>query len=123
MKTVCLDSTFLITYLRGKQGVKTTYNQLKAEGYSFYTTTINVFELFYGYFAAFQDVGSKSHEFTKIKNILSLLSIVSLTTNAAIRASSLRFQLQAQGIDIGVNDTFIAAIVLENGGNLITNNK
>ncbi len=123
MKRVCLDSTFLISYLRGREKAENSLTLLKQDGFISYTTTINVFEIFYGYFRAFKDVEMKKNEFKLITKLFSVLNIISLNMTTAIRASSLQVKLQQEGEELGINDTFIAAIVLENGKTIITNNE
>lgn len=122
MKKICLDSTFLISYLRGNELAEKKISKLKSEGFIFYTTSINVYEIFYGYFRAFGSQANTEKEFTQIKNLFSVLMVYSLNLNSAIRASSIQLALEKKGEVIGINDIVIAAIVLENGNKLLTDN-
>ena len=65
----------------------------------------------------------KKNEFKLITKLFSVLNIISLNMTTAIRASSLQVKIQQEGEEIGINDTFIAAIVLENGKTIITDNE
>lgn len=121
MEPVCCDSTFLIYYLKGKESAQERYSNLKNK-FFFYTTSINVYEIFYGYFYAFKKNKDIEKYFEKIKQLFNVMDVKELTTSSAIRAGNLRVELQSQGVDIGNNDTLIAAITLENGGNILTDN-
>ena len=120
---MCLDSTFLIQFLRGNKKAEKLYDSLNQENYLFYTTSVNIYEIFYGYFYTHNKKDKSKQNFDQLKNFLSLINVESLESTSAIRASSIRVELQSKGMDIGINDTLISAIALEHGGIVVTENK
>ncbi|MHA1637788.1 MAG: type II toxin-antitoxin system VapC family toxin [Candidatus Thorarchaeota archaeon] len=111
MTFVCLDTSFMIDFLRGKTNTRAVYLQLKSEGYSFATTTVNAFELFRGV----DKRGRIKGEEEAIRKLLARLVIWNLDIEAAERCSRIYTELENKGKPIGLNDCFTAAIAITHG--------
>ncbi len=113
----CLDTDLLVAILRGKQEAYASAQELDQEGNAA-TTSINVFELFYG--------ANKSQ--LKIQNIketeklLAKLEIFPLDKSAAKAAGEISAKLSEKGRPIDYRDAMIAAIAIQNGRTLLTRN-
>jgi tRNA(fMet)-specific endonuclease VapC len=108
---VCLDTTFLIDFLRGDEASRTSYLKLKSEGSRFATTTINAFEVFRG----IEKRGQIESEKQAVQRLLARLVIWNLNLAAAERASSVYTNLERTGRPINVGDCLTAAIAITNG--------
>ena len=108
---VCLDTTFLIDFLRGEEATRTTYLRLKSEGYNFATTTINAFEIFRGV----DKRGRIKGEEEAVRKLLSRLIVWNLDIEAAERCSRIYTDIERTGKPVGVNDCLAAAIAITNG--------
>jgi predicted nucleic acid-binding protein len=108
---VCLDTSFLIDFLRGETNTRTTYLHLKSEGQNFATTSINIFEIFRG----LDKRGRIKGEEEAVRKLVSRLVVWTLDINAAERCSRIYTELERTGEVIGVNDCFTAAIAISNG--------
>ncbi|MDO8508865.1 MAG: type II toxin-antitoxin system VapC family toxin [Nanoarchaeota archaeon] len=111
VRKICLDSDVIIELLRNNEQTKLTMSALDAE---FYTTSINIFELW---------SGRKEKEENIIKDLLSWLNVKDLTKEVACKAGDIRIKLRKQGLDIEFRDIFIAAICIDNELELLTYNK
>jgi predicted nucleic acid-binding protein len=107
----CLDTSFLIDFLRGEEDARTVYMALKAQGHRFATTTIVAFELFRG----IDKRGRQKREEQAVYTLLAQLAVWHLDTDAAEYASRIYTDLENSGKPIGVNDCLTAAISLTNG--------
>jgi len=108
---VCLDTSFLIDFLRGHEDARTTYLTLKGQGHRFATTTIVAFELFRGV----DKRGRQKREEQAVYRLLAQLVVWYLDIEAAEHASRIYTDLEGSGKPIGVNDCLTAAIALTNG--------
>ncbi len=109
--SVCLDTSFLIDFLRGEPNTRITYQRLRSEGYSFATTTITAFEIFRGV----DKRGRIKGEEEAVRKLLSRLAVWNLDVEAAERGSRIYTELEQAGNTIGINDCLVAAIALSNG--------
>ncbi len=107
----CLDSSFLIDFLRGDDNTRVAYVRLKTEGFSFATTTINAFELFRGV----DKRGRIKAEEEAVRRLLSRIVVWNLDMKAAERGSRIYTDLEKGGTPVGVNDCLTAAIAISNG--------
>jgi predicted nucleic acid-binding protein len=107
---VCLDTSFLIDFLRGNEDARTTYLTLKTQGYRFATTTIVAFELFRG----IDKRRRQKREEQAVYKLLTQLVVWYLDVEAAEHASRIYTGLENSGKPIGVNDCLTAAIALTN---------
>ena len=115
---ICLDSDIMIAFLRGEQDAKLKLQKLESEQ-QVTSTAINALELFVG-IVAVEGISGKRVEATR--EFLSTLTIVPLNTGAAERAAYILNTLKKLGTPIGLKDSLIAGIVLENTLTLITRN-
>jgi tRNA(fMet)-specific endonuclease VapC len=115
---ICLDSDIMIAFLRGEQDAKLKLQKLES-GQPVTSTAINALELFVG-IVAVEGISGKRVEATR--EFLSTLTIVPLNTGAAERAAYILNTLKKLGTPIGLKDSLIAGIVLENTLTLITRN-
>lgn len=107
----CLDTAFLVDFLRGVDKAQEQYLRLKSEGFHFASTSVNAFELFRGC-----DVrGRVPSEEQAVRRLLSRIIIWNLDVEAADRASRIYTELERSGKPIGVNDCLTAAIAFTNG--------
>ena len=118
MTFVCLDTSFLIDFLRGKSNTRVSYLRLKSEGYRFATTTINAFEIFRGV----DKRGRIKGEEEAVRKLLSRLIVWNLDIDAAERCSRIYTEMERTGKLVGVNDCLAAAIAISNGCQKIVSN-
>lgn len=119
----CLDTSFLVDLIREqtrkKLGPATRkLVQLDERNHSLTTTLLSVGELYAGAGAA----QNQAREIAKVEGILSLLEILPFETSTARIFGLLAAELKGKGAQIGVVDTLISAVVLENDEVLITRN-
>lgn len=115
---ICLDSDIMIAFLRGEQDAKIKLQELEAQQ-PMTSTAINALELFVG-IVAVEGISGKRVEATR--EFLSTLTVVPLNAGAAERAAYILNTLKKLGTSIGLKDSLIAGIVLENTLTLITRN-
>ena len=111
LTSICLDTSFLIDFLRGEDTTRTTYLRLKSEGHNFATTTINAFEIFRGV----DKRGRIKGEEEAVRKLLSRLLVWDLDIEAAERCSRIYTDMERTGKPVGVNDCLVAAIAISNG--------
>jgi tRNA(fMet)-specific endonuclease VapC len=106
------DSDVLIDFLRGRDTADRVAFELKRGSLS--TTAITAFELW---------AGARLEQVTSVETLLSALPIFPLETNSARRAGEIRRLLETKGTGIGMADSLIAGICLEQDATLLTRNK
>lgn len=111
LTSICLESSFLIDFLRGVESTRTIYQRLRSEGCSFATTAVTAFELFRGV----DKRGRIRGEEEALSKLLSRIIIWNLDMASAERGSRIYTELERTGRPIGVNDCLTAAIALSNG--------
>lgn len=110
-RKICLDSDIIINFLRKSHKAKETLNKLGGE---FYTTQINLFEIW---------SGRLIDEEKTIKEMLNSLIKFDFDEDAAIKAGDIMVNLKKSGNIIDFRDLFIASICIVNNLELLTNNK
>ncbi len=113
-----IDTDILIDLLRNNSKAVELVQQIESEKSLLCTTTINVFELYYGAHKSIdvkQNVGAT-------KKLLERLFILPLTARSARKAGRIYAELEKQGKMIGLRDTFIASIALTKGYKVTTRN-
>lgn len=110
-RKICLDSDIIINFLRKSPKAKETLNKLGGE---FYTTQINLFEIW---------SGRLIDEEKTIKEMLNSLIKFDFDEDAAIKAGEIMVNLKKSGNIIDFRDLFIASICIVNNLELLTNNK
>ncbi len=114
---IFLDTSALVSILRKQPEGAKIKDSLVNE--SLAITSVSAFELFYG---ARSSTKYKENIRT-VKELLEEFPVFDLTYGSAFIASSIQLDLKNDGIPIELNDVYIAAIVLENDGSLVTLNK
>ena len=109
VEKICLDSDIIMDILNNKKEVQEI---LESIGKEFYTTSINIFEVWYG---------RKDTE--KIENLISELYKLSFDEKSAKLAAQILTELKNKGNLIEPRDMFIGAICIANEIALFTKNK
>ncbi len=114
---ICLDTDFLVNFLKNKS-VEIEFVKNKEFQSELATTTINLFELYYGAYKS----DNKEHNLKILIQAVSRLNILNLSDNSARRAGEISAQLEKQGKPIDFRDILIGAIAQENGYSMKTYN-
>jgi tRNA(fMet)-specific endonuclease VapC len=114
-----VDTTFIISLLRGDKRTVEKAKELNEEGGAA-TTVINVFEAAYGVFRGMSDPPRRLLELEKL---LQSLDVFGLDYGAALKAAEISGSLEKSGAGIDPFDSLVAAIAMVNGAeSLITRN-
>ena len=114
---ICLDSSFIIDFIRNDENAILKLDSLKHE--VLVTTGINVFEVFFGLYAK-----GRHKDIDHIKEFFDNLNIIDLTRDSAMIASKIGADLVKTGKIIELNDILISGIIIANGCNkVLTKNK
>lgn len=111
---IFLDTDIIIDLLKGKSYAKQIIGNHKEYMAS---TDINYFELLFG---ALKHKSQK--EELAIKELFSTIPTYPMSNACFEKAAKIATKLIREGKEIGQNDCFIAAIVIENNGTLLTRN-
>ena len=107
-----LDSNFLIDLLKDKPGTSEIADSIEDPK----TTTINVFELYYG-----ANSSAKPEEnISKINYMLKSLNVLEFDKMAALKAGAIQARLMNIGKPIDPYDILIAGIVMANNEEILT---
>ncbi len=113
---IVLDTYILVNILRKKHRGEQWKDFLKDKSIAF--TTITAFELFLG-----AEISKKSDQNMKaIKSLVQQFPVLPLSIKSAYIAATIYSDLQKKGQMIELNDIYIAAITLEHGAELATDN-
>ncbi len=113
---IVLDTDILVNILRKKNRGEQWKDFLKDKSIAF--TTITAFELFLG-----AEISKKSDQNMKaIQSLVQQFPILPLSIKSAYIAATIYSDLQKKGKMIELNDIYIAAITLEHGAELATDN-
>jgi tRNA(fMet)-specific endonuclease VapC len=115
---VCLDSSFVIDYLRGRLNAEEAYKKLQYEE-DFFISTPTLMELISG---AYQALKSED-EIKKIEEFIFSMIILDFDKESAFLAGKIEADLRKKGNIIDTEDIMIAAIAIKNEEILITKNK
>ncbi len=115
---VVLDTDILIDLLRNKKEANALILGLERKGFSFSTTAVNAYELYYG--AHKSTHRKKSLQTTRM--LLHRMPILPFTLRSARKAGHIFADLEAKGQALSLSDAFIAAIALTRGYGLVTRN-
>ena len=117
LRPVFLDTDILIDHLRGDGEATRLIEAL--EGTSLLlTTTVTVFELYYGAHRTRRSVEGVQ----AIRRLLERMSVVGVDGDAAEKAGEIAAGLERVGVPMGFGDVLIGAVVLVNNGELLTRN-
>ncbi|MHA2271117.1 MAG: PIN domain-containing protein [Candidatus Hodarchaeales archaeon] len=114
MPKVCLETTFLIDYLRGKEEAIQKFQHFVQTGVQLFTTVISLYELHVGL------LPDRKKERERLRNLEQAIDIRPLTVTSAKEAAVIMKDLLAKGEPIPVNDAYIAAIAREFRAPVIT---
>ncbi|MFH1053642.1 MAG: type II toxin-antitoxin system VapC family toxin [Candidatus Woesearchaeota archaeon] len=114
---ICLDTDFLINFLRNKEEeldfIK--QNEINME---LSTTYINIFELYYGAFKS----SAKDNNLKAISLLLNRINILDFSLESVKKAGEILAELEKQGKLIEFRHLFIGTIALVNNHSIKTNN-
>jgi tRNA(fMet)-specific endonuclease VapC len=113
-RLVCLDTDFLIAYLRNDPTARTKLEELDQKEEPLYTTSINAFELYKGAYNV-----KNSNELAKVDNLLDAFYILMMDRDSAKMAGVFHNKLRT----IGEADLLIGCITIANKQTLLTKNK
>ncbi len=106
---VYLDSDILIDFLRGDKETVEIIRTLEEE-YELATTSINLFELYYGAYKT-----GKSKNIRAVDELASRLEVSAVTGKSAKISGNIIAELESDGKVIDFRDALIAAVVIESG--------
>lgn len=112
---VCLDTDFLVSYLRSDAAAKDKLEELDLRQEPLHTTTINAFELYKGAYRS----NRSSDEVAKVDRLLDAFFILTLDRDSARLAGT----INNKSNPVGESDLLIASITISNKQVLITRNK
>lgn len=116
-KIICLDSTFIIDFLRGKKEAFSAYEKLKNE--KLFITEISIFEIFDGIFTK-----KSKKEFDKFFEFSEHVEIIPAKSMFALDAAKFRHDLRKKGMIIDDMDLLIVGMMFNFGiKKIVTKNK
>jgi len=107
------DTNFLVSLLRDRAGI------LKAEVDLIEhpkTTTINVYELYYGA----KRSANPEDSLLKVDSLLKSIDILGFDKTAALKAANIQAELMDSGKPVNILDVLIAGIVMANNEEILT---
>ncbi|MHA2370284.1 MAG: PIN domain-containing protein [Candidatus Hodarchaeales archaeon] len=116
---ICLDSDFLVALLREYPDAIQKAEDLEKESHSLATTAMNALELYVGIMGV---DGVSSARVERTEELIESLEILPLGQQAARRSAGIMNSLEKLGQPIGVKDTIVAGIALENRVPVMTRN-
>ena len=115
----CLDSTFLVDFLRNDKSAINKALQIKDD--ILVTTSINVFEVLLG---IYRKKESRRDELENFKKLIGNLDILYFDTKASFAASKISADLMNQGREIDAMDCLTAGTIMsQNCDTIVTRNK
>ena len=113
---IILDTDILVNILRRKNRGEQWKDFLKDKSIAF--TTITAFELFLG-----AEISKKyDHNMKATKSLIQQFPVLPLSIKSSYIAATIYSDLQKKGQLIELNDIYIAAVTLEHGAELATDN-
>lgn len=103
----CLDTTFLVDFLRGNTTITARPGELC-------TSAINVFEVYMGVYAL-RDPTHRDRELKHVDQLFNTLEILPLTSPSAQQAAEIAGTLIREGKQIDEHDAITAAVALAHG--------
>ncbi len=107
-----LDTNFLIDVLRDKRNPEAVLDMIEHPK----TTTVNIFEL---YFGAERSV-KKEESLSNINSLIKSLEILEFDIPAAVKTANIHAKLKNLGRTLDIEDLLIAGIVMANNEELLT---
>ncbi len=115
---IVIDTDVLIDLLRDKEYAVSKISSLE-KNEELATTDINAFELYFGAYNS----GDKARNITSTKGLLKTLTMIHTKEDSMETAGRIFAERKAKGKMIEIRDLLIAAIALQNGYKLFTNNR
>lgn len=116
---ICLDSDFLIALLRDFPDAVSRAEELEKKGAEVATTAMNALELYIG----IMDVdGISGARIERTEALIDSLEILHFNQRASRRSAGIMNSLAKLGKSIGVKDSIVAGIAIENRIPLLTRN-
>ena len=115
---VCIDTDFLIDLLREKEEAVSWFKN-NEDNFKLATTTINLFELYYG---AHKSIDAENN-ILEVDNLIDGLTILNLDSESAREAAKQFSRLSSEGNIMDIKDIFIGSIALTSKYKLKTHNK
>ncbi len=117
MDKICLDTDFLIDFLRGKEDALFFVSRMEDRAV-LATTYVNLYELYVG---AYKSENSP-RELTNSEALKNRLQLLNLSEASVKLAGQIRAELMKKGSIVEIRDLFIGTIALVNGFAVKTNN-
>jgi predicted nucleic acid-binding protein len=115
---ICVDTDVLIDNLRNKEAVVRYIANLENRNLMLSTTTVNVFELYYGAYKSRRPVEGIS----AVTRLLGRLAIMDFDVKASEMAARILAEIESSGKPIDFRDIFIGATALVNDCAVLTRN-
>jgi len=111
---ILLDTSVLIDALRHRRGRRQWLAELVRAGHSLATSALNLAEVF---------AGMRPHEEERTKDFLTALDCHEITAGVGEMAGKLKSQWARKGRTLTLADTMVAAVALQRGCPLATDNR
>lgn len=118
MEKICLDTNILVNLLRNKKE-EVDFIKDNESNCEFSTTSITVYELFYGALKS----AKPEKNVKEVKELINDLEILEFTNSCAEKAAFIQTALEKAGNSTEIRDLFIASIAMINNTSLKTHNK
>ena len=109
-----LDTSVLIDALRHRHGRRELLADLVRSGHTLTTTALNIAEVY---------AGMRPNEAQRTEALLGALDSYDLTATSARQAGALKQQWARKGRTLALADMIVAALALEHGCTLMTDNR
>ncbi len=117
MERFCLDTDFLVDFLRGKDYARDFVNYAESKAV-LATTFVNIFELYFGAFKTRSQLKSVK----AVDELMSRLTILNLSLASVRLAGNVQAKLAEKGNLIGFRDLLIGTVAVVNTMSVKTNN-
>ncbi len=114
----CLDTSFLVDFLRGRKDAVEFLSQLEGSSEAITVAAPSVFEI-----VEAAEIARSEQERQAIRDLMSSMTVLPLNAQTAWAAGQLSASLIFSGEQIGQMDTLIGAIARFHNENLVTGNK
>lgn len=117
MDKICLDTDFLIDFLRGKEAALSFVSKVEDRAI-LATTYVNLYELYVGAFKS----ENPAREITNFEALKNRLLLLNLSGESVKLAGKVRAELMRKGEIIEIRDLLIGTIAVANSFQVKTNN-
>jgi predicted nucleic acid-binding protein len=113
MRKYCLETTFLIDFLRGKEPAVEKYDEIRK--FELVTTSIVAWEILRG-----PKLAGRVREYNEAVKLLERLRILPFTSASSRIAAEIETELRKKRREVNLVDVLIAAVTIENNSKLLT---